>query len=207
MRRLMNYIVMVAFVLLFSGCAGKISLDDYNNLKAENQKLLSTVDTLETENEALENQFVELQENYRLLSEENKINENLSNEYMKLYMDTFAKADDIVTQAWGEAAFGDKTEFARLSEDAIQYNVIIDKISQEKINGIFSKLKDFAGALGPVMETENTKFTYIKVTDLNSLPIFELFIDISNGTDNSKIDILMNELYDELVKNAVNEIF
>ena len=50
------------------------------------------------------------------------------------------------------------------------------------------------------MKTENTKYTYIKVTDSSSLPVFELFIDISNGADNLKIDILMNELCGDLVK-------
>lgn len=206
MRRFLCCII-IAFALLFTGCTSKISLDDYNNLEAENQKLLLTVDTLKTENEALENQYGELQENYSLISKENKTNENLSNEYMKLYMDAIANGDDIVTQAWGEATFGDSTKFVRIDKDTVQYSAVIDEISQEKINDIFSKFKDFAGALSPVMETENTKYTYIKITDSNSLPIFELFIDISNGTDNSKIDILMNELYDDLVKSAVNEIF
>ncbi len=33
-------------------------------------------------------------------------NKKLSSEYMKLYMDASANSDDIVTQAWGSAAFG-----------------------------------------------------------------------------------------------------
>lgn len=200
-------LIILSCLIFISGCSKGISQEDYNLVKSDYEKLLSDNEKLKNDNESLNNELSDLQSRYDILYDENEINKELSSNYTKLYMDTAVDTDDIVTQAWGTAAFGDNTKFARVDQDTIQYNAVIDEISQENINDFFNKLQDFTGALGLAMETENTKFTYIKVTDTSSLPIFELFIDISEGTDNSKIDIMINAIYDNLVKNAINKIY
>jgi outer membrane murein-binding lipoprotein Lpp len=207
MKRILRFFLLVLACFLLSGCTNKISQDDYDLIKIENEKLQIDIDSLKSENTKLNSKLEELQKSYDTLSDENETNKSLASEYMKLYMNSSVSTQDIVTEAWGTATFGDDTKFVRIDQNTIQYNAIINEISKENIISVFSSFKKFAGALGPAMEAENTKYTYIKVIDKNSLPVFELFIDISNGSNNSRVEFLMNEFYDDLVKNAVNEVY
>lgn len=191
-------LIFTVFLLLLTGCNKSVSQEEYDALVAEFDTLSKNYSELESNHNNRENDYRELSDKYYEASE-SLAKALLENVNLKL------ENEDIVIDAWGSSSFGNDTEYSMINEITIQYNVLIGSDTKKELSSFFNSYANNIAMLNMIVTEKNIQYVFIKVVNENCTPVLEIFIDFSES-NNIKSDVLINETYDNLISDALNDI-
>lgn len=181
--------------ILLTGCNAGVSQNKYDNLQAKYDILKVDYDTMKVDYDKSKDDLSDLKALCSDLSKE-KVDSAINS----------INTDDIVIEAWGTTAFGDKTILSRIDSNTVQYTASIDNAKSGGVSKFFSKYKKYASLLKSAMDTNDTQYVYIKAVDTGLNPICELFIDLSSGTENATTDIMTNSSYNDIIEAVISKL-
>jgi len=195
MKRLL--LLIFAAMITMSGCNSSVSEKEYEALQLER-------DTLNQKYVEIEKKYKELSDINSQLQEEKEEAENSYNEYLNKYSDLVTKSfQSGFIGAWGKVIYGDNIQYAQFGDDAVQLNVLKERITKDSILDFYNKLMDNASTLATM--TSNVDYIYVRLLDENYAPVLEFFINQSDE-NNLLISSSIGYEYFNIVSETLNTL-
>lgn len=183
----------VLLLLMLTGCEKKVSQGEYDNLKADYEKL--------------QTEQVNLKSSYEELVKENEENAANYEEYLNKYSEVFASNfDEDLILAWGKSVFGDSTQCGKINNEASQLIITISSVDKSAIQTFINNFYDNLSTLKTTLDiAESVAVTkiYLKVISQDCIPIMEVYINLTDYK-NVITKMMINPNHMDVVYDALN---